>query len=81
MIHRKVLITPILTHSSILLMVSLIMTLTFEHQFNHDVLSTEGDQQGSIHGNIMWTLSPILFFIKSTWPILPFVTQLFIIKF
>lgn len=40
MVHRQVLVTQILTHISFLLMLSLIMTSTFEHQIKHDVLST-----------------------------------------
>ena len=46
MVHQQVLVTQILTHNSILLMLSLIMTSTFKHLFKHDVLSTDRKSPG-----------------------------------
>ena len=67
MVHRAVLVTPILTHYSILLMVLLIITSTLKHQFGHDVLNTEMKSAGK-HSlkNQSFTPYQLFFFLQKS---------------
>ena len=69
MVHRAVLVTPILTHHSILLMVLLIITSTLKDQFGHDVLNTEMKSAGK-HSLKYQSFRPyqLFFFFKISSP-------------